>query len=65
MREGNYCCELFKSKIEKGHIEYDGGYWAYFFEKSPIHEEEYSMPDVSPISFCPFCGKRLTVSTET
>jgi hypothetical protein len=55
----DYCCELFKSKIEKGHIKYDKGYWVYFFETSPIHGEEYSMPDVSPISYCMFCGKKL------
>jgi hypothetical protein len=62
--ETEYCCELFKSKIEKGHIEYNTGYWAYFFETNPINGgEEYSMPDVSPIQYCPFCGKKL-VSTK-
>lgn len=54
-----FCCELFKMTFEKNYIEYDRGYWVYFHKTNPEMPEEYTMPDVSPILFCPFCGAEL------
>ncbi len=58
-----FCCELFQIEFEHGSFskevrEGKTYYTMYLFDNK--NREGGSMPDVTPISFCPHCGMELS-----